>query len=154
MMHIKPPQDYSAARKGRRTVFLAGSIDMGAAEDWQAALAQACAQEDILLLNPRRDDWDSSWEQRIDNAHFRGQVEWELQGMEDSDMIAMYFAPNTKAPVTMLELGIHAAKNPGKLVVCCPQGFWRKGNVDIVCARYGVRQVADLQALIAAVIGG
>jgi hypothetical protein len=23
--------------------------------------------------------------------------------------------------------------------VCCEEGFWRKGNVEVVCNRYGVR---------------
>jgi hypothetical protein len=32
----------------------------------------------------------------------------------------------------------------GKLLVCCPEGFWRKGNVEIVCARYGVPLVGEL----------
>ena len=39
----------------------------------------------------------------------------------------------------------------GKCVVCCPRGFWRKGNVDLVCERLGIPQVDDLGALAAAV---
>jgi hypothetical protein len=34
------------------------------------------------------------------------------------------------------------------MIVCCPEGFWRKGNVDIVCKYYEVRQVATLEDLI------
>ena len=64
----------------------------------------------------------------------------------------MYFSPETKSPITLLELGIYAVATPEKLLVCCPEGFWRKGNVDIVCAKYGVRQEATLQGLIAAVV--
>ena len=47
----------------------------------------------------------------------------------------MYFSPETKSPITLLELGLFAEKN---IIVCCPSGFWRKGNVDIVCTRYGI----------------
>ena len=36
----------------------------------------------------------------------------------------------------------------GRLIVCCPDGFWRQGNVDIVCVRYGIPQAPDLPALI------
>ena len=58
----------------------------------------------------------------------------------------MYFDPETKSPITLLELGLYARS--GKLVVCCPHGFWRRGNVDIVCDRYGVDQVKLLDTLI------
>jgi C-terminal processing protease CtpA/Prc len=30
----------------------------------------------------------------------------------------------------------------------CPQGFWRKGNVEIVCARYGAQLTHDWEAFI------
>jgi hypothetical protein len=61
-------------------------------------------------------------------------------------MIIMYFDTSTKAPISLLELGLFAKS--GKLVVCCPDGFWRKGNVDIVCEHYGVIQAKDLEELI------
>jgi hypothetical protein len=34
------------------------------------------------------------------------------------------------------------------MIVCCPEGFWRKGNVDIVCSRYNVQQVQNIEELI------
>jgi hypothetical protein len=57
----------------------------------------------------------------------------------------MYFDPATKSPISLLELGLFA--KTGKLIVCCSEGFWRKGNVDIVCKRYGVMQVENLDKL-------
>jgi hypothetical protein len=146
---LRPPTPISIDPE-HRVLFLAGSIDLGVAENWQSMLAAAL--EDIprlLILNPRRDQWEGVWDQSSDDPNFRGQVEWELDGLELANMIAYYFAPGSKAPVTMVELGLHARS--GKAVVCCPDGFWRKGNVDIVCARYGVEQVNDLDALAAAV---
>jgi len=32
-----------------------------------------------------------------------------------------------------------------KLIVVCPEGFWRKGNIDIVSDRYNIKQVATLE---------
>ena len=29
--------------------------------------------------------------------------------------------------------------------MCCPEGFWRKGNVDIVCERFGIPCVEDFE---------
>jgi Nucleoside 2-deoxyribosyltransferase like len=132
-----------------RSVFLAGSIEMGQAERWQTLLEEALDDLDVLVLNPRRDEWDAGWVQSLHNPVFREQVEWELTAQERATLIAMYFAPSTRAPITFLELGLFA--RAGKVIVCCPEGFWRKGNVDVVCARYGIPQAADLQALVLAV---
>jgi hypothetical protein len=130
-----------------KSVFLAGSIEMGAAEDWQARVIAAVADRDLVLLNPRRAAWDASWRQSIDNPQFREQVEWELDGLMHATLVAMYFAPSTQAPVTLLELGLTATS--GRLVVCCPEGYWRKGNIEVVCARHRVPLVATLDELIA-----
>lgn len=145
---LKPPTPITLA-EGERSVFLAGSIEMGRAEHWQAAVEQSLVDLPVVVLNPRRDEWDASWEQSIRNPLFRGQVEWELEGLERASVVAMYFASPTQAPITLLELGLLARS--GKLVVCCPAGFWRRGNVEVVCARYGVPLVADLPALVRAV---
>jgi hypothetical protein len=145
---IKPPAPLDIG-PGTPSVFLAGSIEMGQAEDWQSAVARALADVPAVILNPRRDEWDASWVQSIHNPQFRAQVEWELAGQEMATCIALYFAPATKAPVTLLELGLFARS--GKVVVCCPDGFWRKGNVEVVCARYGLSMVDSLEELVVAV---
>jgi hypothetical protein len=148
MVIRKPPAPHDVP-PGTRAVFLAGSIEMGTASAWQDALTAALADRDVAILNPRRDAWDASWAQSIDNPMFREQVEWELVGLERADVIAMWFDPATKAPVTLLELGLCARS--GKLVVGCPDGYWRKGNVEVVCARYGATLVADWQSFVDAV---
>lgn len=147
-MLIRAPQAINnPGDKNRFRVFLAGSIEMGIAVHWQKQIEEAFAErEDVLLYNPRREDWDSSWIQTIDNPQFKEQVSWELAAMEAADLIIMYFAPGTQSPVTLLELGLHARS--GKLVVCCPEGFWRKGNIDIVCQRYDVARADTLEQLI------
>jgi len=77
MIEIKAPNSYEK-HGDRIKIFLAGSIEMGAAEKWQDKIVQALTDKDVLILNPRRDDWDSSWKQTKDNKQFREQVEWEL----------------------------------------------------------------------------
>jgi hypothetical protein len=119
---------------------------MGQAEPWQAEVERALVDEEVVILNPRRDEWDAGWEQSIRNPRFRDQIEWELYGQESATVIAMFFAPATKAPITLLELGLFARS--GKLIVCCPVGFWRRGNVEVVCVRYGIPLVENLIALV------
>ena len=127
-------------------IFLAGSIEMGVAEDWQTRITKALEDLDVCILNPRRDAWDDSWEQKIENEQFREQVEWELDGQERADLIAMFFDPNTKSPITLLELGLFARTQ--KVIVFCEEGFWRKGNIDIVCERYGIPRFATEEEFI------
>lgn len=130
-----------------QTIFLAGSIEMGAAEHWQAKVVEMLAETEYTLLNPRRDDWDSSWEQSMKDARFVEQVQWELQGLEGCDKAIVYFSPETKAPITLMELGLLvSSKNPYDVYVVCPEGFYRKGNVDVVCDRYGIVQYSTLEA--------
>lgn len=133
MKVVKAPNAYEPEAT---SLFLAGSIEMGTAEDWQTRLTKELEGVEGLILNPRRDDWDSSWTQSIENEQFREQVEWELDAMEAASVIAMYFDEETKSPITLLELGLHA--NEDKLIVMCPEGFWRRGNVEVVCARFGI----------------
>lgn len=144
MKEIRPPEPLSL-EPGKASVFLAGSIEMGAAVEWQAQVTDALRDLDIIVLNPRREAWDATWPQSIDFAPFREQVEWELEAQERADLIVFYFAPGTRAPITLLELGLGARR---RAIVCCPDGYWRKGNVDIVCRRYGIAQVPTLAALI------
>lgn len=128
------------------SVFLAGSIEGDTAQKWQDIVIEKLADTSVTLLNPRRDEWDTSWKQDINNPKFNEQVSWELEALEEADLVIMYFDKSTKSPISLLELGLFAQS--GKLVVCCPEGFWRKGNVDIVCERYGVTQVNSLKELI------
>ncbi len=115
-----------------KTVFLAGSIDMGQAKNWQADVCTLLRNEaDVVLFNPRRNTWDATWAQNLNNENFVEQVTWELDLLEAADIIFMYFDPDTKSPITLLELGLHATND--KLIVVCPDGYWRKGNVQIVC---------------------
>lgn len=128
------------------SVFLAGSIEGDTAQKWQDIVIENLSKDEVVVLNPRRVSWDTSWKQSITNSKFKEQVTWELTALERANMIIMYFDISTKSPISLLELGLFAKS--GKLVVCCPDGFWRKGNVDIVCEHYGVTQVKDLEELI------
>ena len=143
---FKPTENIENLDPNRKTVFLAGSIEMGNAFKYQDIAAATLLSKGYIVLNPRRDDWDSSWVQSIDNPQFKEQVTWELLGLEMSDIIVMFFDPNTKSPISLLELGLFARS--GKLKVVCEDGFWRKGNVDIVCEKYNVPIFENLDELL------
>ena len=79
----------------------------------------------------------------INDTYFLGQVEWELNALEIANYIFFHFEPNTISPITLLEFGLYARDT--KTIVHCPDGFWRKGNIDIVSNRYGVRVVKSIE---------
>ena len=144
-IEIQAPNEIPNVKTNTK-IFLGGSIEMGKAIDWQRELIERLKDEMITFLNPRRSDWDSSWAQEITNPQFKEQVDWELNGLETADIIVMVFDPNTMSPISLLELGLHASSE--KMVVICPEGFWRKGNVDIVCEKHNIKQVKDIDELV------
>ena len=110
---------------------------MGTAEDWQTRLIAELADYDGIILNPRRENWDASWVQSIHNPKFKEQVNWELDALGCASVVVFYFDPTTKSPITLMELGLAAASG-SDVIVCCPDGFWRKGNVEIICDRFNL----------------
>lgn len=135
----KAPEEYPEDDKF--TIFLGGSIEMDKAELWQDDLSERLKHIDIRILNPRRDFFDKDQEQTIKNPYFKEQVDWELDGLNRSDLIVMYLQPGTSSPVSMLEIGlyINSIEWNQYMVICCPDGFWRKGNIEIVVDRFPSR---------------
>lgn len=125
-------------------IFLAGTIDMGQSDDWQTNFINRkySELEYIDIYNPRRNDWDNSWEQSFIYPQFFQQVTWELDHLDKCDIIFMNFLPDSKSPVTLLELGLYA--QTGKLIVVCPKEFWRSGNVEMVCHRHDIPLFREL----------
>ncbi|MCL2584484.1 MAG: nucleoside 2-deoxyribosyltransferase domain-containing protein [Streptosporangiales bacterium] len=64
-------------------VFLAGSIEMGTAEDWQTrVVAELSGAEGVVILNPRREKRQESVEPRAAEPRFAEQVNWELDMLD------------------------------------------------------------------------
>ncbi len=141
MIEIKAPNSVNEA-----SLFLAGSIEMDTAENWQTKVVKSLENYDVTIYNPRRDNFDPEMEQSIDNEQFFEQVNWELDCINNVNLVVMYFDPKTKSPISLMELGLLA--NTRKVIVCCPEGFWRKGNVDIVCYKYNIPICDSLEELI------
>lgn len=131
------PEDITPAlENGAINIFLIGSIEMGKAIDWQPLVIGALSFLRCNLLNPRRADWDPSWEQSSKNANFAQQVMWEQQGIECAEHVFIYIDPDTLSPITLLEFGqIYEMGTSFTLV--CPKGFWRRGNLEVMCEAIG-----------------
>lgn len=141
----KAPEHIENRNKTLKDVFLAGSIEMDKAVNWQTK-CEVELNQSYNVFNPRRESWDSSWKQEITNPNFKTQVNWELDALEQADYIIMFFDGNTKSPISLLEFGLHAKSN--KLLVVCEHHFWRKGNIDVVCEKYNINQFQNLNEVL------
>ena len=144
MKEIQAPNSFKGEKN---TIFLGGSIEMNTASRWQDTIVKRFEDRDVTFLNPRRDNWNSSIEQSIDNNEFSQQVHWELDAMSASNIIVLYFDPDTKSPITLLEFGLIAASNK-TMLLCCPKGYWRRGNIEIVAKRYRIKVIDSFIELI------
>lgn len=113
------------------SVFLAGSIEMGKAVQWQRHLYNYLQDLPIEVFNPRRGHWDPNVTAEAKHLDFRRQVNWEWEALKDATVICFFFDHETMSPVTMLELGKWL--NSDKVVVCCDKRFWKGGNIHLVC---------------------
>jgi nucleoside 2-deoxyribosyltransferase len=134
---IKPPEKRDPCYF-RTNIFLAGSIEMGAAEEWQEKAANYLRDNFTwvhTIFNPRRDDWDSSWGEN--SKELEEQIKWELDYISKCDVVVFYFDPATKSPITLLELGLCLGSGK-EVIVICPKGFYRRPNVVITCDRFNI----------------
>lgn len=126
------------------SVFLGGTIDNGDSTDWQSELIEMLKNTDpdgyisynqditLDIFNPRRDDWDpdASYDDKVD------QINWELEHLEESDMIIINILSDSKSPISLMEIGLF--KDHKNIVVFCDTDFYRYENVETVCDRYNI----------------
>lgn len=135
MLAILPPSPLLPTFP-RPWLFLAGAIDQDRAVRWQDEAIELCRDMPGTLLNPRRQDWDPTWNQSLDNPHFATQVTWELDGLEHADVIICWLPATAQARISLMEIGLHARR--GRLLIGCEIGFHSRGNVMAVSQRFGI----------------
>lgn len=150
MKVFKPPHFENSSEYEGKKVFLGGSIEMGKAKDWQTEIQNSFKKETVTFFNPRRDDWDSSWEQSIEDERFRTQVMWEIEHILQADIPLFFLQAGTVSPISLWEIGLVTLKHYYKqtnMIVCCEEGFERRGNIEVDCYRFGIPLVATLDEL-------
>lgn len=71
-----------------------------------------------ILFNPRQEHWDATRPGEMDY-----QVRWELDHLEEADIIVMHLLGSSKSPISLLEMGLHARS--GKMHVIYEKDFYR-----------------------------
>lgn len=122
----------------RPSLVLFGTIETDPTDNWASNLSTTLLDLPIQILNPRRDDWDSTWREEVSFTPFRENVEWEMSHAEKAGLIVFCFKAGSLCPISLLELGMHASRFGQHTIVCCEEGFYKRGNVEIVCAKFGV----------------
>lgn len=125
-VYTAPEYDNSQSKEKR--LFLAGTIDMGNSDNWQEKVIKNLEKFDFSIYNPRREKFDEST--------LEEQVKWELHHLDLCDKILMNILPESLSPISLMELGLYASS--GKLIVCCPEDFYRYTNIKMVCEKYNV----------------
>lgn len=150
---VNAPTPHSP-KPNEKSVFLAGTIDYDAVKEgrstWQERMIASLLHLPITIYNPNRPDWDDTWKEDILDPQFLEQTTWELDMMERATVITLCIHDaKAKAPISLLELGLGAAS--GKMLVVCPEGFWKRGNIQVVCQRFGISMLNNEQDLMIAV---
>ena len=129
MTTVFTPESPFKNRDGTPSVFLAGTIEMGNSIDWQALAIEDLANQPVTIFNPRR------VLAPVEEAEIDRQINWELDRLQEADIIFMFLAAGTISPISLLELGIYL--NSGKpLIVVCEPGYTRRQNVLVTMKRF------------------
>ena len=142
---ITSPNKLNCDKQGRFSIFLAGSIDQGSARDWQSEIIEQLKDFNVIVYNPRRKNWDKTWEQSLNNSLFVEQVTWEQHFLKEADYRIFVMTSDSKSPITLLELGQYI-KKPG--IILCETGFYRKANVQITSKIENMPIVDTMEELI------
>lgn len=101
MINIVTPPSLFISASGP-SIFLAGSINRGEADDWQAQVSTAATatwiETDLTLYNPRRSTWADASENE--------QMAWTLPLLKTVDYVIMHLTGSGASPISTLELGM------------------------------------------------
>lgn len=123
--------------KNKVTIFLAGTIEMGAGIKWHrdaakqiyhvlsAKIKDNTKMPQLEFYNPRRTK-DFTPEMEVP------QINWEQEHLANADYIFMYIQPDSKSPISLLEFGEFI--KTGKLYLYCEPTFYRYRNLELTAA--------------------
>lgn len=120
-------------------IFLAGSINMGGAPDWQAQVIKYIKEIwtdcDVTVYNPRRTGaFTSEMEEE--------QVAWEACKLQNADFILMHLvAGGGLSPISLLELGLYMRDE--KLYLSIEEDYPRKYVTSIHYALSGANIMSN-----------
>lgn len=120
MIEIKCPNVIKYKPLGMNAIFMAGGIT--GCPDWQrTVVSQLSSIPNLILINPRRDDWDLS-------KSSEEQITWEYYHLHLADYTYFWFPKEGQCAITLFELGA-AIGEKRNIRVGVEPGYWRSLDV-------------------------
>jgi len=145
-MLITAPEEETLPEYSEKRVFLAGTIDNGDSEDWQATIAGLITRPNVKIFNPRRSGWNSD----ASSMDVSQQIIWEQKYMNKATDVFFNILPKSTSMITLLELGqmcerkrVASRDQQKQCVVCCPREYMRFDNVFTMCAINGIPLITE-----------
>lgn len=135
MIELKAPKEFKTDIwfDKHKAVFLAGGIT--GCPDWQSELVAKLKDSSATLINPRRDDFDTSKPEMS-----KEQIEWEFEHLAKAHVISFWFPKETLCPITLFELGAHRLHE--HMIVGIEPGYQREFDIReqlrLVTSRTGI----------------
>jgi hypothetical protein len=121
MRYIEAPTEY-LSQGTDLALFLAGGIT--GCPDWQKEMVGKLSGSDLILLNPRRANWE------MKAGMEEEQIAWEKKHLLGADAILFWFPAESLCPIALYELGAWHCR-PKRLFMGCHPDYKRKKDVEI-----------------------
>lgn len=108
--------------------FLAGSIDFDSSHSWREKVKKEL-KGTIRFFDPTRIEHND-----FTDAQMKEHIEWELDALKLSDRILLNLLPESKSPISLVELGLYVQSD--KLIVVCPKSFYKRRYIETICNKY------------------
>jgi hypothetical protein len=120
MRYIECPEFYDGKDK---SLFISGGI--GNCENWQNTLINLLKDEDILIINPRRESYDT------DHVYIEEeQIGWEYENLQKASAYSFWFPKESLCPITLFELGKEIISNK-PLFIGMDKEYGRRKNLEV-----------------------
>jgi hypothetical protein len=134
----------------RARVFVAGTSEESMGTEWRGQVVAGLEDLPIAIVKSRLAERGGAGEQRCWNPQFRSHVKRERAGLDDADVVLMYLGRGPACARLMLDLGSLVMERLGNtLVVCCPEEFELRGDVEMMAERQEICLVESLDEMVA-----
>lgn len=130
-------------------LFLGGGITN--CPDWQTEMTVMLQDTNLVILNPRRSEFDFS---KIDSTD---QIKWEFDHLALSDIISFWFPAESICPIALFELGkwltAEEYLGPTTFIGCHPE-YPRRFDIEVQTALMDAEKeiYPSLETLVAAIL--
>lgn len=125
--------------QSKQVIFLAGSIDLNLKNNWRRKVVETIGNK-FDFFDPTITNHD-----QLNDVQMKTHIEWELNALELSDIILLNFLPESKSPISLVELGMYVKTT--KLIVVCPDNFYQSRYIKTLCVSYNTPHFVDLKSV-------